>query len=238
MARFFTLMICLSTAVPVVHAGSKLNFDHGFKFILGDQGFTPAPPIPAALSSAGDDGSSFCNFGTNISGTQCYGFTAAPAPSADECAASCCLDPSCTIWQFDTSDPLSQGCWQGNTCAQNTSNKDWVSFVRDPAPPGPPSPLGPPCINASLPCAPAFDDSTWRDVSAPHDFIVEGAPSPNCDRGHGYLCLWVLGESASFEVTFKAPVHRASLPLPPPPHSLQQQVMVSQDIHRRRSAAG
>jgi beta-galactosidase len=33
----------------------------------------------------------------------------------------------------------------------------------------------------------AFQDSAWRTVSTPHDFIVEGSPTPDADRGHGYL---------------------------------------------------
>ena len=33
----------------------------------------------------------------------------------------------------------------------------------------------------------AFDDAAWRGVRLPHDFIVEGAPTPTADRNHGYL---------------------------------------------------
>ena len=189
MTRGFSIFLLLvATSTPGVYARSRASFDFGWKYILGDQGFLPPPPSASAISAHGDS-SSFCNFGTNISGTQCYGLNAAPAASADECAASCCLDPSCSIWQYDLTDPNSQGCWQGNSCTQNSSNSAWVSFVRDPAPPGPPSPVGPPCVNASLPCAPKFDDGSWRDVNTPHDFIVEGVPNANCDRGHGYLCF-------------------------------------------------
>lgn len=193
--RVFSLLLLLVRT----SSSSSSSFDFGWRFALGDQGFLPPPPArspsaaahgeSSAAAAAHGDSSSFCNFGTNITGTQCYGLNAAPAASADECAASCCLDPSCAIWQFDASDPLSQGCWQGSSCAQNVSAPAWVSFVRDAAPPGPPSPVGPPCVQASLPCAPAFDDSAWRNVSTPHDFIVEGAPNEYCDRGHGYLCF-------------------------------------------------
>jgi len=36
-------------------------------------------------------------------------------------------------------------------------------------------------------CKSSFDDSTWRDLNLPHDFVVEGTFTPNGDRGHGYL---------------------------------------------------
>jgi len=32
-----------------------------------------------------------------------------------------------------------------------------------------------------------FDDSGWRKVTVPHDFVVEGEFTPDADRGHGYL---------------------------------------------------
>lgn len=36
-------------------------------------------------------------------------------------------------------------------------------------------------------CSPAYNDSAWRLVDVPHDFIVEGNFTPDADRGHGYL---------------------------------------------------
>ena len=32
-----------------------------------------------------------------------------------------------------------------------------------------------------------FDDSAWRNVNTPHDFVDEGVPNENADRNHGYL---------------------------------------------------
>lgn len=91
---------------------------------------------------------------------------------------------TCTIWQFDSSN--SQGsCWTGNDCSDNTTGPNWISYER--APPSPSPPYPPMCTNTSLPCSPMFDDSTWRNIHTPHDFIDEGSPDPNADRGHGYL---------------------------------------------------
>jgi beta-galactosidase len=52
-----------------------------------------------------------------------------------------------------------------------------------PTPPSPPAT----CTDASLPCAVAFADDKWRSVSTPHDFVVEGAYSPDNDAEHGFL---------------------------------------------------
>ena len=92
------------------------------------------------------------------------------------------------LWQWDTTDPLSQGCWTGNDCSDNSTNKDWTSYMRT-VPPGPPAPSKTPCTDVSKPCAQGFNDSSWRSVNTPHDFIVEGVVNPSCDRGHGYLCF-------------------------------------------------
>ena len=75
-------------------------------------------------------------------------------------------------------------------CSKNVSNDEWTSFARTSAPgPGPGPGPKPPCTDASTPCAQNYDDSAWRTVNTPHDFIVEGVANPSCDRGHGYLCF-------------------------------------------------
>jgi hypothetical protein len=36
-------------------------------------------------------------------------------------------------------------------------------------------------------CEPSFDDSGWRSLDLPHDFVVEGTFSKSADQAHGYL---------------------------------------------------
>jgi hypothetical protein len=36
-------------------------------------------------------------------------------------------------------------------------------------------------------CQPTFDDSHWRVIDVPHDFVVEGSFSRTADQAHGYL---------------------------------------------------
>ena len=38
---------------------------------------------------------------------------------------------------------------------------------------------------------PEFDDSSWRDVNLPHDWVVEGTFSPEAGLSHGYLPVGV-----------------------------------------------
>lgn len=49
-----------------------------------------------------------------------------------------------------------------------------------------PAPGPQPHPNATGPAARGFDDSNWTTVQAPHDFLVEGAYSPNNTEGNSY----------------------------------------------------
>jgi hypothetical protein len=99
------------------------------------------------------------------------------------CQNACACNLDCLLWQWDASN--TQGpCWTGSDCSSNETNPAWTSFVRTPPGPAPPTP---PCTDSSQPCSPGYADGSWRNVNTPHDFIVEGAPDQNADRGHGYL---------------------------------------------------
>jgi hypothetical protein len=86
------LVVALFTGVS---ARKRETFDFGWRYILGDQGYKPAP-VP--VSPPAPDGSGFCSFNRNISGTQCYGLSNSDAASMDECAAACCLDYGCGLY--------------------------------------------------------------------------------------------------------------------------------------------
>lgn len=110
------------------------------------------------------------------------------AYSADvgSCIDACCGDAACGIWQFcpegasGCSPALS--CWIGNGTCQKASG--WVSRGRVVTPTPTPGP-GTACSDPR--CAPGTDDSTWRTVSVPHDFIVEGDFSRTATESAGYL---------------------------------------------------
>ena len=167
------LTLLAAALAPAVQAGSSSSFDMSWRYLLGDSTYNP----PACDASG---------FTVNISGTQCMGMSETFGPTAEACQNSCCLDSACTIWQFDASNAAGP-CWTGpdSGCTTNVSNAAWTSFQRPT--PGPTPPPRAECTSATEPCAVGFDDSAWRTVNTPHDFVVEGAFSPNADRGHGYL---------------------------------------------------
>ena len=102
------------------------------------------------------------------------------ASNVTECEQACCNSGSCEVYQWCASSsctPLNS-CWIGSR--SNCQKQDgWVSKGRDA-----PSPNS----TCSVPyCQPGFDDSSWRGLSIPHDFVVEGDFDKNADMAHGYL---------------------------------------------------
>jgi beta-galactosidase len=56
-------------------------------------------------------------------------------------------------------------------------------------------------LRAVGPALPDFDDSGWRTVHLPHDFVVEGTFDEHADRNHGYLPV----TDAWYRKTFELP---------------------------------
>ena len=174
-------MKLLLTVFATVSARSTSSFDTNWRFQLGDVGY--AKPCNTSV---------FKNF--SQAGTICAGGSQATifVSSAELCESACCGNPSCTFWQFcapsGTCAPAQPmwGCQNGyDSCDAKKSATNWTGMARAtlPKPRVPPSM----CTDASLPCAFAFPDTSWRTVNTPHDFVVEGAYSPENDAEHGFL---------------------------------------------------
>eukprot|EP01043_Picozoa_sp_COSAG02_P080820 COSAG02_NODE_19409_length_883_cov_1.146684_1_plen_193_part_10 len=136
-----------------------------------------------------------------------------PAACAEKCCglADCrvwnwCSKPGCTFGKPGA-------CWVGGTApgfdpaksCHDSQATGWVARARDtqpsppPGPPGPhppphpPSPHPPPPLPRPPPngpcgvpqCQPTTDDSSWRSVNVPHDFMVEGNFSASNDISQG-----------------------------------------------------
>ena len=74
--RGFTMLLAAAAAPACALARSRASFDLGWRFVLGDLGFTPAGVSSLSVNAAGAapsssfPSSSFCDFGTNLTGTQ------------------------------------------------------------------------------------------------------------------------------------------------------------------------
>lgn len=141
----------------------------------------PAPPVCLHNSTA--------DWPTDLSNKQCLGLTQVSATDAASCLAQCCQDDSCQTYQWcPAGGPCTTPgtCWIGPASDCNHDAPGWVSRGRPGSPPPPPAP-GAQCSDPG--CLPGTDDSGWRSLNLPHDFVVEGDPVPSGPESQGYLPL-------------------------------------------------
>ena len=120
---------------------------------------------------------------------RCLGLTfQAQVDSATGCQEACCNSDSCEVWQWCAHGDAcgeENHCWTGTAHDCAHPSQGWVGASRS-APPEPPTPSpGYPCRVAE--CEPSLDDTGWRDIVLPHDFILEGDFTSRADKVHGYL---------------------------------------------------
>eukprot|EP00937_MAST-01D_sp_MAST-1D-sp2_P006769 g6769.t1 len=96
----------------------------------------------------------------------------------ESCRSYCCGDPECAGYHFK----LPNECFIGadtTTCIKDTTGATRTGGVRPvPALIPTPAPNGPHTAK--------FDDSSWREISLPHDFVVEQPPAAAEEESHGY----------------------------------------------------
>jgi hypothetical protein len=158
----------LLLAITLV-AGDRTRFllDNDWRFQLNSEPF-PSCKDPNAT------------FPIVLDNKQCLGLTQSTATSLQECIDACCSMSSCEVYQFCDKAPCSPvgSCWIGQMSSCQDGN-GWISRGRH---------AGPPPSGCDQPeCDPSTDDSSWRKLDLPHDFVVEGTFSPSADKSHGYL---------------------------------------------------
>ena len=147
---------------------SVFSLNPGWKFELENNGPPPACADPNTT------------FPIPLDGQQCSGLTQVPyAADVQACIDACCAEDSCETWQFcsDSSCSPVNSCWIG-AMSGCTAGKGWISRGRNVTPTPTPTP-GAKCDDAR--CEPGTDDSKWRVVNVPHDFVVEGDPSQSAE---------------------------------------------------------
>eukprot|EP00494_Astrolonche_serrata_P010858 UN10929 len=97
---------------------------------------------------------------------------------AATCELDCCAN-GCYTWQFKPSD----GCWQSMdemylppSCSKSNGWKG--GSIKKPQVVRP---------NIKAPITLNYNDTNWRTLNVPHDFVVEGTFSENAVASHGFL---------------------------------------------------
>lgn len=172
------LAAALTGAAGALAARSTFNLNPNWRFQLQGNGPPPKCADPNATFPIVEDGQ------------QCTGLTQVLyAQDLEACIDACCGDSSCGVYQFcpDANGCSGGGaalsCWTGplTTCQKGSG---WVSRARHVTPTPTPAP-GALCTDPR--CQTSTDDSSWRLLDLPHDFVVEGNYSKSADMSHGYL---------------------------------------------------
>lgn len=188
MALFAATVLLLLGEAAAAGGGSsprtKTKLDTDWRFVLGNP--------PGAKSSCPAS-----TFPINLTHIQCLDLVETRGPSS----ASGCRDAACasraSIWQWGG------GCWTGQppfNCTHGPSPGGIVGGGRMDAP----EPGHSNCSAMGLPCAPAFDDSSWRTVTVPHDFVIEGTVDPELNPNTGSLATNVSWYRKEFELPASA----------------------------------
>eukprot|EP01084_Bolivina_argentea_P021791 40505_1 len=102
------------------------------------------------------------------------------AKTLQQCADICCADYNCQVYQWCSNSTCSEGvCWVGVTGSCRKSASGWITRSRS-------VPATTPVYNDTY-SNPDFDDSNWKQINIPQDYIVEGTFTPKGDPSHGYL---------------------------------------------------
>lgn len=129
-------------------------------------------------------------FPLSLNDTSCTGLSARNVTGEEACFQYCCEDITCYTYQYC---PVESGCGAGKfgDCLTGpgdqscSAEQGWIARGRTSNPIQEPGGDGTVCTDPA--CLPSTDDSEWRALSLPHDFIVEGVFNESADVGHGSL---------------------------------------------------
>lgn len=175
MLRRISLPVLVASLGGTAATRETVPFNFGWRFYLGD----PSAPPPAACNAT--------TFPVNLTGVRCDGLTASEATTPADCEAAACYQ-NVNVWQFciknATECNQTRQCWIGNSVECSSKDANWVSGAKVSPTPGPtpsPSPTPPPAAN------PAFDDSRWPLVDAPHDALISTPYDSRANNGQGSI---------------------------------------------------
>lgn len=152
------------------------SFDFGWRHRLGATR-APKPPPPPSPPFGCSGQWAF----KNASGIESQGLSShSNARNAAECETFCCVQNGCGIWQWSNA-AKGGGCWFGTGLEPTSPSHSWIGGRRNPPirPIPPDRPLGPHPPEATK----AYDDHDWSIVQAPHDALIDAAPSEELCSG-------------------------------------------------------
>ena len=159
-AQTILVLLCNLSSWTLVLSSSprtRKSFDFDWKFNLG---YANEPSCNAS------------SFPEELPDAQCLGLVSVKSSSYSSCLEAACATGS-PLWQYNAQ----VGCWVGNNCDTTGPGTGWKGARR---------PKNATC-GQNAPCAVDFDDSTWRQLNVPHDFVVEGTFDPTLDPNHAAL---------------------------------------------------
>ena len=178
--RWLLLAAVVAAAAAQRASAASIPLDRGWRFRRGNVG-NEQLSCQAGAVNAFDPGT--------LAGWLCPGWPRLGYGDAwrteAECALYCCAEPSCAGYLYNATAPDTCGkpdgctptCLVGDSlagCHKAGAGELGYSHGRKRA--SVPAPVPEPV--ASGPQAENYDDSSWRQVSAPHDFIIESNPDP------------------------------------------------------------
>jgi hypothetical protein len=192
-------VLLLAAAVPSATAvRQSLTFDYGWKYKLGDPE-SAHPPLQTASMDP-----TFTNISSGYACTQ-LAWSQLGRMGPSDCTGACSATPGCKAWMWAQEWPRDQantrGCFihDGTLGDEPVCTKITVDPEMGPASGGMRATLPPPIQEREGVTwkEPAFDDSAWRSVDVPHDFIIAGDEtnttstdypySEAADGHHGYI---------------------------------------------------
>ena len=155
------------------------------------QAWQYCPKLLSPTTCGAADAAPPCAFPTPFNDIQCNGLRGVPAGSAADCAAACCADATCELWQYcppGATDCAPAGsCWIGGLGGGCEAQKGWLSSARNVS-------LGPACQTGLLA---DYGPGSWQtDPAAGANWVgaarlappapppqLSGPASPGFDEG-------------------------------------------------------
>eukprot|EP01084_Bolivina_argentea_P085810 155103_1 len=166
--KFHVLYIFIAFINPTWQQRIQMNFDFNWLFSI-----IPNPQLNCDNSY----------FPINLNAIKCWGASqqVTTAQTEQDCRNACCGNSMCAVYQYCSNQTCGKpgDCWIGEYYNCGPSKPGWISGARQ-------TPSQTPPFNDKY-SNPNYNDSNWKHINIPHDYIVYNTFSPLAEESHGYL---------------------------------------------------